>query len=91
MSQIFISFSKDIDIATSLQKRLEASDFDVWIYLEDIPPTVDWLDEIYIGIEKSDIFLFLLSPDSIKSETCQKEIDHAVKTVNVSSLYWLEK
>ena len=78
MSRIFISFSKDFDIALKLQKSLEMKGFDIWIYLEDIPPTVDWLEEIYQGIEKSDIFLFLISPDSIISDTCQKEINHAV-------------
>ena len=79
MSRIFISFSKDFDIAQKLQTMLEAKGFDVWIYLEDIPPTSDWLSEIYQGIETSDVFLFLISPNSITSDTCQKEITHASK------------
>src|SRR6266542_1506427 len=75
--RIFISFSKDFGFALKLQNALEEHGFDIWIYLEDIPPTVDWLEEIYDGIKSSDIFLFLLSPDSIISETCNKEIDFA--------------
>lgn len=79
MPQIFISFSKDFKITLKLKELLENQGFDVWIYLEDIPPTTDWLEEIYRGIESSSIFLFLISPDSITSDTCQKEIDHASK------------
>jgi WD40 repeat protein len=77
MSRLFISFSKDFDFAIRLQKALEARGFDVWIYLKDIPPTTDWLNTIYGGIESSDIFVFLISPDSIVSDTCHKEIEHA--------------
>jgi hypothetical protein len=40
---------------------------------------VDWWREIEKGIEEADIFLFLLSPDSIQSDVCKKEIGHAVK------------
>ena len=46
---------------------------------EDIPPTADWWDQVQKGIESADTFLFLISPDSVKSEVCGREIDHAVK------------
>ncbi|MCJ7434026.1 MAG: toll/interleukin-1 receptor domain-containing protein, partial [Anaerolineales bacterium] len=35
--------------------------------------------EIYRGIEEADAFLFLISPDSVASPMCNKEIAHAVK------------
>merc|ERR1712098_205296 len=46
---------------------------------QDIPPTADWLAEIYRGIEAADSFLFVISPDSVASEICTLEIEHAVK------------
>ena len=52
---------------------------DFWIDWEGIPPTVDWWREIEKGIETADIFLFLLSPDSVGSKVCGQEIEHAVK------------
>ena len=45
---------------------------------QDIPPSVDWMKEIQKGIEDADIFLFLVSPDSISSSICAAEVDHAV-------------
>ena len=80
MAKVFISYSrKDIKFAKRLTGELKKSDLNFWIDWEGIPPTVDWWMEIEKGIEEADIFLFLLSPDSSKSEVCQREIDHAVK------------
>ena len=38
---------------------------DVWVDWESIPPAVDWLEQIFRGIEESDAFIFLISPDSV--------------------------
>jgi len=80
MASLFISYSrKDIDFARKLTESFKGQDLDFWIDWEGIPPTVDWWKEIEQGIEGADIFLFLISPDSIKSKVCTQEIDHAVK------------
>ncbi len=80
MATIFISYSrKDIKFARRLTDELKKSDLDFWIDWEGIPPTVDWWKEIEKGIEEADAFIFLLSPDSVKSEVCGQEIDCAVK------------
>ena len=80
MAKIFISYSrKDIDFAKHLTGELQKSDLDFWIDWEGIPPTVDWWREIEKGIEEADIFIFLISPDSVKSKVCGQEIDTAVK------------
>ncbi|MBI5295602.1 MAG: TIR domain-containing protein [Chloroflexi bacterium] len=80
MSQIFISYSrKDLKLARPIVYSLTQDDLDVWIDWEDIPKGEEFYQKIYQGIEESDIFLFLISPDSVHSEWCNNEIAHAVK------------
>src|SRR5690349_5864371 len=80
MAKVFVSYSrKDIVFAKRLTAELQKSELDFWIDWEGIPPTVDWWREIEKGIEEADIFLFLISPDSVKSKVCGQEIDTAVK------------
>jgi WD40 repeat protein len=80
MAKVFISYSrKDIDFAKRLTGELQKSELDFWIDWEGIPPTVDWWREIEKGIEESDAFLFLISPDSSNSEVCRQEIEYAAK------------
>ena len=45
---------------------------------EAIPPAVDWLEQIFRGIEEADAFIFMLSPDSIVSEVCKVEVGRAI-------------
>ena len=50
MSDVFISYSrKDIDFVQRVFDVLTARDRDPWADWQDIPPTADWLDEIYQG------------------------------------------
>ena len=80
MSDVFISYSRrDIDFVRHLFDQLKARDRDAWADWQDIPPTADWLAEIYSGIEAANTFLFVISPDSVASEICTLEIEHAVK------------
>jgi len=79
MSHIFISYSrKDLDFAQKIVDALAANELDTWIDWKSIPKGEDWEQEIYRGIEGADAFLFLVSPDSVVSEMCNKEIAHAV-------------
>jgi putative nucleotidyltransferase with HDIG domain len=80
MSHIFISYArKDIDFAQKIVTALAANELDTWIDWKSIPKGENWLEEIYLGIEGADAFVFLISPDSVVSENCSKEIAHAVK------------
>ena len=78
---VMISYSnKDQAFVKNVHDGLKAiDDRQIWIDWEDMPPSNDWLDEIHKGIETHDCFVFILSPDSIKSEVCNWECDHAVK------------
>ncbi len=79
MSHIFISYSrKDIDFAQKIVGALAANNLDTWIDWKSIPKGEDWEQEIYRGIETADAFLFLISPDSVVSEMCNKEVVRAI-------------
>lgn len=80
MSHIFISYSRrDKELAEKISRALADKKLDTWIDLKSIPKSVDWEREIRRGIEEADAFLFLISPDSVQSESCISEIEHAVK------------
>ena len=80
MAKVFVSYSrKDIEFTKRLTEELKKSNLEFWVDWEGIPPTVDFMKKIEKGIEESDAFLFLVSPDSVKSKVCGEEIAHAVK------------
>ncbi len=79
MSHIFISYSRqDISIAGKIVNALANNNLDTWIDWKSIPKGEKWVEEIYRGIEEADAFLFLISPDSVSSDMCNREIEHAV-------------
>src|SRR5688572_19761689 len=80
MSHIFMSYArKDLAFAQKIVTALAKNKLDTWIDWKSIPKGEDWELEIYGGIEEADAFLFLISPSSVISEMCNKEIAHAVK------------
>jgi TIR domain len=77
---VFLSYSrKDSDFARRLGEALAARDKEVWADWEDIPATAEWRGEISLGIDAADSFAFVISPDSIRSEECGKELAHALE------------
>jgi hypothetical protein len=80
MADVYISYARpDVDFASGLNEALEKRNYDVWVDLENIPPTAEWRAEIYYGIESSDIFVFVISPDSITSKACRQDLAHAIE------------
>lgn len=80
MAKLFISYSrKDSQTARKLIQALRDIGQEVWVDWEDIPPAVDWLEQIFLGIEGSDAFIFLVSPHSIISEVCNVEVGRAAQ------------
>lgn len=78
MSDVFISYSRrDKEFALRLFEALKGRDKEVWADFEDIPVTADWWKEIQAGIDAADTFIFIISPDSVRSDICRQEIDHA--------------
>ncbi len=80
MPDIFISYSRrDKEYVWRIFEALKLAGLDVWIDLEDIPKGEDWEQEIYRGILSTDAFLFMISPHSLRSEICNREIEHALE------------
>ena len=80
MTDGFISFSrKEITFARLLHQALKENDLETWIDWQDIPPSADWLAEVYEAIEQTDTFIFIISPTSVNSEIYSMEIAHAAK------------
>jgi WD40 repeat protein len=80
MAKIFVSYSrKDSKTARKLINAIKEMGHDPWVDWEDIPPAVDWLEQIFRGIEGSDAFIFLVSPNSIISEVCGVEVGRAAQ------------
>ncbi|HLO15329.1 MAG TPA: TIR domain-containing protein [Anaerolineales bacterium] len=78
MAKLFVSYSRiDSVAARKLIEAFKTIDQEVWVDWESIPPAVDWLEQIFRGIEEADAFIFLISSDSIASEVCKVEIGRA--------------
>lgn len=79
MSDVMISYSRrDKAFVQRLNQSLQDSGRAVWVDWEDIPPTADWWSEIQAGIEAAHTFVFIITPESVRSEVCRREIDHAI-------------
>ena len=78
MAELFISYSrKDKSFVQKLQEALKEANRDVWVDWQDIPPTAEWLKEIASAIDTTQAIVFVISPDSIASQTCNIELTYA--------------
>jgi WD40 repeat protein len=76
--EVFISYSrKDKEFVRRLDEELKRRNREAWVDWEGIPPGDTWEKTIYGAIESTHTFIFVLTPDSIASEVCGKEIAHA--------------
>jgi hypothetical protein len=76
--EVFISYSrKDKEFVRRLHEALNQRDREAWVDWEDIRPTEEFMQAIYGAIEGADTFVFVLTPDSVASEVCAREIAHA--------------
>ena len=78
MADAFISYSrKDKDFVRRLHRALGERKLDVWVDLEKIQPTEEFMEAIFRAIEEADIFVAVLTPDWVASAVCKREIKHA--------------
>jgi hypothetical protein len=80
MNDVFISYAReDSGFVRTLFNVLSERDRKAWVDWKNIPPSVDWKKEIFAAIESAFVFVFVISPDSIASDVCREELDHALK------------
>lgn len=82
MPQIFISYSRvDSAFVDVLIRRMQQAFPDVMIWHDESPHGLiggdNWWDEILRAIAESDVFVFVLSNESVKSLYCQAEFTEA--------------
>jgi TIR domain-containing protein len=74
MASVFISYSrKDRDFVLKLHNALAELKRDTWVDWQDIPLTADFLKEICAGIDASDTFVFVMSPESVSTQPTLRE------------------
>ncbi|MBK9600813.1 MAG: TIR domain-containing protein [Anaerolineales bacterium] len=75
-TNIFISYSrKDKLFVRKLNDALDALGVDAWVDWEGIELASDWMARITAAIEGGDAFVFVISPDSLKSKVCLQELE----------------
>ncbi|WP_254446994.1 CHASE2 domain-containing protein [Dolichospermum sp. UHCC 0259] len=77
---VFVSYSNaDADFARKLNDTLQIQNKTTWFDQESIISGSEFAEELYKGIELSNNFLFIISPNSISSNYCATEVEYAVK------------
>jgi CHASE2 domain-containing sensor protein len=77
---VFISYGRadSREFAAKLTQELLEAGLKVWFDFEDIPLGVDYQKQIDDGIDKSDNFIFIISPHAVNSSHCELEINYAL-------------
>ena len=79
MKSIFLSHSsEDKEFVRELHKNLSKNGINSWIDEAEIKMGDSLIQKIGEGIEKADYVAIILSPKSIKSNWCQKELEIAI-------------
>ncbi len=79
-TKIFISYSRKNKLfVRKLNKAINESGIESWVDWEGIPLSADWMAEITSAIQASDAFVFVISPDSLKSKVCMDELELGIQ------------
>ena len=80
MTDIFICYGvEDKVIRNSVIKSLSHHAKTTWMHDRDIQKGGNYECSIEQGIESADNFFYFISPHSVKSDYCHKELNHALK------------
>jgi len=77
---VFISYSRvDSDFVRKLNDGLQVQGKTTWFDQESIASGVNLQQESYGGIERSNNYLFIISPSSVVSPQCLEQLEYALK------------
>jgi len=75
---VFVSYAHDDDgVVYPEIQWLKSQGFNIW-YDEGISPGSEWHTELAESIENSSLFLYFITPRSVKSDHCQREVHYAI-------------
>lgn len=78
MNRAFISYSRrDRSFAERLARDLSDAGLDVWIDFRQIHAGEMWQEEIFRGLQRSDMVIVALSPDAVGSQWVEREVNTA--------------
>lgn len=79
MSDVFLSYSRrDSEFVQRLAGALSERGKDVWIDVDGIRDAEVFPAALQTAVERSDGFVFVISPDSVGSRFCEQEVEHAL-------------
>lgn len=85
MSHIFISYSrKNSDCVYEVVDEMKQQDFPVWIDLESIPMSTEWMEEIETAIKTARVFMLFWSKEANESDyvSYERKIAKALSITN---------
>jgi|TARA_Y100000310_G_scaffold329996_1_gene400869 hypothetical protein len=75
---VFVSYAhEDSDVVFPEIQWLKDQGFNIW-YDEGISPGSEWRTELADSIEACSLFLYFITPTSVVSEHCQREVNYAL-------------
>jgi hypothetical protein len=75
VTSIFVSYSRaDLEFVQALRAALAGGGHDVWLDVDEIAPSDDWLASIERALEEATAVLFVVSPEALCSEICMHEL-----------------
>ena len=78
MHSIFLSYSRrDATEVDAIARQLELGGYRVWLDRQGIRGGEQWRKSIVAAIEGAQVFVLLLSPNSVQSSNVRKELDLA--------------
>jgi serine phosphatase RsbU (regulator of sigma subunit) len=80
MADVFISYSReDLEFVQRLDLLLRGRGRKTWVDWEGVRPAEVFMDAIYAAIESAQAFVFVISPASVASLNCQRELARALE------------